>query len=86
MFLKYTQWQCILSYDDSTAMYKFLKKSFTLAGIEPVIFCSIVGRDDHYATPPVLYIHVEYLFTYLFILYKTVFWMANAFNSESNSY
>jgi hypothetical protein len=24
-FLKYTQWQCILSYDNSTAMYKFLK-------------------------------------------------------------
>jgi hypothetical protein len=24
-FLKYPQWQCILSYDNSTAMYKFLK-------------------------------------------------------------
>jgi hypothetical protein len=24
-FRKYTQWQCILSYDNSTAMYKFLK-------------------------------------------------------------
>jgi hypothetical protein len=24
-FLKYTQWQCFLSYDNSTAMYKFLK-------------------------------------------------------------
>jgi hypothetical protein len=25
IFLKYTQWQCILSYDNSTAMYKSLK-------------------------------------------------------------
>jgi hypothetical protein len=24
-FLKFTQWQCVLSYDNSTAMYKFLK-------------------------------------------------------------
>jgi hypothetical protein len=24
-FLKYTQWQCKLSYDNSTAMHKFLK-------------------------------------------------------------
>jgi hypothetical protein len=50
MFLKYTQWQCILSYDDSTAMYKFLKP-YTLAGFKPGIFRSVGGRDDHYATP-----------------------------------
>jgi hypothetical protein len=24
-FLKYTQWQCIVSYDNKTEMYKFLK-------------------------------------------------------------
>jgi hypothetical protein len=33
-------------------MYKFLKKPYTLAGFEPGIFCSVGGRDDHYATPP----------------------------------
>jgi hypothetical protein len=38
-----------LSYDDSTAMYKFLKN---LAGFELGIFCSVGGRDDHYTTPP----------------------------------
>jgi hypothetical protein len=47
--LAYTQWQCILSYDNSTAMYKFLKN---LAGFEPGIFCFVGGRDDHYTTPP----------------------------------
>jgi hypothetical protein len=26
--------------------------SYTLAGFEPWIFCSVGGRDDHYATPP----------------------------------
>jgi hypothetical protein len=26
-------------------------KPYTLAGIEPGIFCSVGGRDDHYATP-----------------------------------
>jgi hypothetical protein len=30
-------------------MYRFLK---TLVGFEPWIFCSVGGRDDHYATPP----------------------------------
>jgi hypothetical protein len=33
-------------------MYKFLKKPYTLAGFEQEIFCSVGGRDDHYATPP----------------------------------
>jgi hypothetical protein len=28
------------------------KKTLTLAGFEPGIFCSLGGRDDHYATPP----------------------------------
>jgi hypothetical protein len=31
-FLKHTQWQCNLSYDNSTAMYKFLKKPYVLPG------------------------------------------------------
>jgi hypothetical protein len=31
-------------------MYKF-QKPYTLAGFEPGIFCSVGGRDDHYATP-----------------------------------
>jgi hypothetical protein len=52
-FLKNTQWQCKLNFDNSTAMYKDLpKKSYTLAGFEPGIFCFWGGRDDHYATPP----------------------------------
>jgi hypothetical protein len=45
-FLKYSQWQCKLSFDNSTAMYK------DLAGFEPGIFCSGGGRDDQFATPP----------------------------------
>jgi hypothetical protein len=28
-------------------------KPYTLAGFKPGIFCSVGGRDDHYATPPV---------------------------------
>jgi hypothetical protein len=32
--------------------YKFLKKPYTLAGFEPVIFCSVGVRNDNYATPP----------------------------------
>jgi hypothetical protein len=31
---------------------KIPKKPYTLAGFEPEIFCSVGGRDDHYATPP----------------------------------
>jgi hypothetical protein len=42
----------MLSYDNSTAMYKFVKNTFTLAGFEPGIFCSLGGRDDHYTTSP----------------------------------
>jgi hypothetical protein len=34
------------------AMYKFLKKPYTLAGFEPGIFFSVGGRDDHNTTPP----------------------------------
>jgi hypothetical protein len=38
-------------------MYKFLKNlTYTLAGFEPGIFCSVGGRDDHYATPPGLHV------------------------------
>jgi hypothetical protein len=28
------------------------QKPYTLAGFKPGIFCSVGGRDDHYATPP----------------------------------
>jgi hypothetical protein len=27
-------------------------QTYTLAGFEPGIFCSVGGRNDHYATPP----------------------------------
>jgi hypothetical protein len=50
IFLKYTQWKCILSFDNSTAMYKDLKP-YTLAGFEPGT-CSGGGRADHSATTP----------------------------------
>jgi hypothetical protein len=50
-FLNYTQWQCILSYGNSTAMYKVLK-TLHPGGFEPGNFCSVGGRNDHYATPP----------------------------------
>jgi hypothetical protein len=33
-------------------MYKFLKKTYTLARFQPGIFCSVDGRDDHCAVPP----------------------------------
>jgi hypothetical protein len=57
-FLKYTQWQCILSYSRGTAMYKYPKKPYnTLAGFEPGIFCSVFGRDDQYAKPPGPWMH-----------------------------
>jgi hypothetical protein len=53
IFLEYTQWQCILSFDNSIAMYQDLKtKTYTLAGFEPGIFCSGGGHD---ATPPGLF-------------------------------
>jgi hypothetical protein len=48
-----------LSYDNSTAEYKFLKKPYTLAGFEPGIFCSVGGRGDHYSTPPAVRVGVE---------------------------
>jgi hypothetical protein len=44
---KYTQRQCISSFDSSTAMNKDLKKPYILVGFEPGIFCSGGGRDDH---------------------------------------
>jgi hypothetical protein len=28
------------------------KKIYTLEGIKPGMFCSVAGRDDHYALPP----------------------------------
>jgi hypothetical protein len=37
----------------SAAMYKDLK-TYTVAGFEPGNFWSRGGRDDHYATPPLL--------------------------------
>jgi hypothetical protein len=36
-------------------MYKDLILPYTLAGFEPGIFCTVGGRDDHYATPPGLF-------------------------------
>jgi hypothetical protein len=45
-FPKYIQWQCILSFDNSTTIFKDLK-SYTLAGFEPEIFCSWGGCDVH---------------------------------------
>jgi hypothetical protein len=49
IFLKFKK--CILSFDNSTAMYKDLK-NLTLGGFEPGFFCFVGGRDDQYATPP----------------------------------
>jgi hypothetical protein len=46
----YTQRQCILSFDKSTAMYILRPKTYALAGLKPGISCSGGGRDDHYAT------------------------------------
>jgi hypothetical protein len=40
IFLKYTQWQCILSFDNSTAMYNKLKSLTPCRGFEAKIFCS----------------------------------------------
>jgi hypothetical protein len=37
-------------------MYKDLEKPHALAGFEPGIFCSGGGTDDHYATPPGLFV------------------------------
>jgi hypothetical protein len=34
----------------TTAMQYIPKKPYTLAGFEPGFFCSVGGRDDHYAT------------------------------------
>jgi hypothetical protein len=48
VFIKYTQWQCILRFAKSTAIYKDLKP-YTLEGFEPGIFWSGCGRDDHYS-------------------------------------
>jgi hypothetical protein len=45
-------------------LFKTLKP-YTLAGFEPGIFCSVGGRDDHYATPPGLYRKVCIQLTYL---------------------
>jgi hypothetical protein len=44
---------------NSTAMYKFLK-TWNPGGIR--IFCSVGGRDDHYATPPGQVAHFWILF------------------------
>jgi hypothetical protein len=36
-------------------MFKLLKKTYTLAGFEPGIFCSVGGHVDHYTAPPGLF-------------------------------
>jgi hypothetical protein len=51
IFLKCTQWQRILSFDNSTAMFQDLK-TLHPGGIQNRVFCSGGGRDVHYATPP----------------------------------
>jgi hypothetical protein len=33
-------------------MFQKHKKTYVPAGFEPVIFCSVGERDDHYTTPP----------------------------------
>jgi hypothetical protein len=38
------------SFDYITA--KYVERPKNLAKFEPGIFCSVGGRDDHYATPP----------------------------------
>jgi hypothetical protein len=43
MHIKFCQQHCIV--------YKTLKP-YTLAGFEPGLFCSVGGRDGHYATSP----------------------------------
>jgi hypothetical protein len=40
IFLKYTRWQYILSFGNSSATYQNLKNINTLSGFEPRIFCS----------------------------------------------
>jgi hypothetical protein len=53
-FLKYTQWQCKLSFWQQHCNEPMCKDLKTLhnAGFKLGIFCSEGGRDDHYATPP----------------------------------
>jgi hypothetical protein len=52
-FLKYTQWQCILSYDNSTAMYKFLKNLTPWVDSNPGSSVLQAGAmTTMYATPP----------------------------------
>jgi hypothetical protein len=62
---KWTQWQCTLRFDNSTAIYVHIKtlKPYALAGFEPGIFCSVGGRDNHYATLPgkVAFVHMYVL-------------------------
>jgi hypothetical protein len=64
IFHKHTQWQCTLSFDKSTTMYKDLKP-YTLVRFEPGVFWSWGGHDDHYATPPGLSWQCQYLLTYI---------------------
>jgi hypothetical protein len=55
VFLKYiNQGQCILSLHNDTAMYMHRPENlmYTPVGLEPGIFCSGGGRDDHFKTPP----------------------------------
>jgi hypothetical protein len=46
IFLKHTMAMHI-KFWHSTAMYISTPKTYTLAGFEPGIFCSLGGRDDH---------------------------------------
>jgi hypothetical protein len=50
-FLKYTQWQCILSYDNRTAMYKF-QKTLHPGGIQTrvLLFCRWTRWPLYHAT------------------------------------
>jgi hypothetical protein len=45
--------------DNSTEMYPF--PTYTFAGFEPRINCSVAGRDDHYATPPGQFLCYDYI-------------------------
>jgi hypothetical protein len=48
IFLKYTQWQCILSYDNSTAMYKFQKN---LTPWRESCMSSLFWQSSHSGSP-----------------------------------
>jgi hypothetical protein len=51
-------------------MYLKHQKPYTLAGFEPGIFCSVGGRDHHYATPPRLFFSLKKNIFYLPLFLK----------------